>query len=95
MRDTNAHIPAMSLQEAAMLPAIAPANPGHITMPLDKTHFVPVRMTQDTTLLRQGSPAGRAILRAAGVNLPGVSRMGCAARRRVRVEMDCDAICDE
>ena len=94
---TNAHEPAMTPQEAAMLPAIVPTSPGFLVMPRNESHFVPVASIApvEEAIQRQGSAAGRAILRAAGVNLPGVSRMGCANRRRVRVEMDCDQICDE
>lgn len=96
-RYTNAHEPAMTLQEAAMLPAIAPASPGYLVMPLDASHFVPVTDVQEASAPRQGSAAGRAILRADGVNLPGVGRMSCARgrHRRVQVEMDCDYICGE
>jgi len=70
MRD--AHKPAMSPQEAALLPA------GHFTMQLDESHFVPVRGVEAP--IRRGSPAGRAILHADGVNLPGVQPMCCGKR---------------
>lgn len=64
------HIPAMLPQEAAMLPALLP---GHFTMQLKAEHFVPAEAPQQSE--RRGSPAGRAILHAGGVNLPGVQPM--------------------
>ena len=71
MRDL--HHPAMSVQEAAMLPA------GHFTMTLNESHFVPI--CKEQTPLRRGSPAGRAVLRADGVNMPGVWPMRCNRRK--------------
>ena len=85
-RDAHTHVQAMSPQEAAMLPAVAP---GHITMPLNESHFVPAIIPAENAEKRRGSAAGRAILRQAGVSLPGVFPMGCA-RRRIRMERDCD-----
>ena len=66
----GSHTPAMSPQEAAMLPAAAP---GHFTMPLNPAHFVAVETPQKPK--RKGSAAGRAILYTGGVNLPGVQSM--------------------
>lgn len=101
-RYTNAHEPAMTVQEAAMLPAIAASNPGRLAMPLNASHFIPVTMaeaeTEATAEVRRGSAAGRAILHADGVNLPGVSRMGCrrGRRRMIGLEPDCDDCdCDD
>lgn len=72
MRDL--HHPAMSVQEAAMLPA------GHFTMKLNESHFVPVRGVKVS--MQRGSLAGRAVLRADGVNLPGVWPMQCSRRKK-------------
>lgn len=68
MRLNHAHTPAMSPQEAAMLPAMNGGSPGHLQMPLNPAHFMPIRRT---TAVRRGSAAGRAVLHARGVSLPG------------------------
>ncbi len=86
MRDTHAQ--AMSVQEAAMLPAIAPSRPGHITMPLNQSHFIPMNAVEAAAPQRCGSCAGRAILHTSGVHLPGVKTMRCNKKRRIRVTDD-------
>jgi len=113
---TTAHSPALTLSEAAMLPAqpgnlvmprraadfvpmnvpmeaaqaaesasqapseaAAPARPGRLMMPRRETDFIPVEAVAPgagiTGQTRRGSAAGRAILYAQGVSLPGVSAM--------------------
>lgn len=102
MRMNNARSPALTPQEAAMLPA-QPTNlvmprreadfvpveaaqedaaatesrPGRLLMPRREEDFVPIPQENDrrTSQTRRGSAAGRAILRAAGVSMPGVGPM--------------------
>jgi len=55
----------------------AQAGPGRLLMPRREADFVPVpaQETRQSTQTRRGSAAGRAILRAAGVSMPGVGPM--------------------
>ena len=84
MRYVNTHAPAMLPQEAALLPAQgAPAaRPGRLTMPANDSHFIPVTEdVQPVSVQRRGSVAGRAVLTAAGISLPGVQGMSRGCRR--------------
>lgn len=99
------HMPAMTLQEAAMLPAQpegddltaqraveAPAEtgyafsrPGRLLMPRRESDFIPIQPYARTSACaacpyRRGSSAGRSVLYAAGITLPGAAGMaqtGC------------------
>ena len=102
MRMNSARSPALTPQEAAMLPAqptnlvmprraedfvpveaaqqaeaAAQARPGRLLMPGREADFVPVaqEVQRQVSQTRRGSAAGRAILHAAGVSMPGVGPM--------------------
>ena len=66
------HRPAMAPQEAALLPALAPVYP---TIPLREADFRPMHSKCSMQPQIPRSAAGRAILHAEGVHLPGVTRM--------------------
>ncbi len=61
------HAPALSLQEAAMLPALPqppqPALPRNLRLP-DRRTYYPMPPLPAEPALRRGSMAGRAVLRA-------------------------------
>ena len=86
MRYLNAHEPALTPQEAAMLTAM-PASGGirrtNLLMPRDEQHFVSTDTPVQAAVIapRQGSVAGRAVLHAAGISLPGVQGMSRGCRR--------------
>lgn len=93
MRYVNAHEPALMPQEAAMLTAM-PANTGRLMRrnsmiwPQQADHFrsvsldaTPVAATASAEAVRRGSVAGRAVLSAAGISLPGVQGMSRGCRR--------------
>ena len=67
---TYIHQPAMNPQEAALLPALPPNYP---TMPLRQEDFRPAAWDEAETP-RPRSAAGRAVLHARGVWLPGLAR---------------------
>lgn len=87
MRYVNSHAPAMLPQEAAMLTALpaTAARAGRLMMPVNESHFVPVGTVEEpqpvTSTQRCGSVAGRAVLSAAGISLPGVQGMSRGCRR--------------
>ncbi len=70
-------VPVETTQGAAGNGDAAQARPGRLLMPRREADFVPVptQETRQTTQTRRGSAAGRAILRAAGVSMPGVGPM--------------------
>lgn len=87
MRYVNAHEPALMPQEAAMLTAL-PAACGNarrtnLLMPRNDSHFVSVDapVQRAAQPARRGSVAGRAVLTAAGISLPGVQGMSRGCRR--------------
>lgn len=69
------HAPALSLPEAAMLPALPKeqtAVPRNLILPDRRTyHPMPLTGVHPVDHHRRGSMAGRAVLRAAGIRLPG------------------------
>lgn len=69
------HAPALSLPEAAMLPALPKeqtAVPRNLVLPDRRTyHPMPLTAVQPVENRRRGSMAGRAVLKAAGIRLPG------------------------
>ena len=87
MRYVNAHEPALMPQEAAMLTALPAAcsrsRRTNLLMPGDDSHFVSVNapVQQPAQETRRGSMAGRAVLTAAGISLPGVQGMSRGCRR--------------
>ena len=98
MRYVNSHAPAMLPQEAAMLTALpaSTGRTGRLMMPVNESHFVPVEPVEEaqpvTTAQRRGSVAGRAVLSAAGISLPGVQGMSRGCRRyqdRQQVQTAC------
>lgn len=76
----NAHFPALTLQEAAMLPALQPQPvrprvPKNLLVPSGHLRFLPAALGSDAAAarpVRVGSSAGRAVLRAAGIAMPGI-----------------------
>lgn len=82
-RITCTHEPAASPQEAAVLTAMN--NPGRLVMPLNASHFRVPEQNRGEPRSRQGSAAGRAILYADGVNMPGVRPMSSRRGRMRRV----------
>ena len=86
-RCNDAHEPARTRQEAAMLPAMAKrVNHGRLLMPQDETVFRPVEtMTEAAQVSEQptGSMTGRSVLRS--ITLPGIGCMRSGKRpRRMR-----------
>ena len=80
MRMNGARSPALMPQEAAMLPAQSAEQTiprqGRLLMPRREEDFVPVQAeAAQPASIRRGSAAGRAILRAAGISMPGVGSM--------------------
>lgn len=76
------HAPALARQEAALLPAMRRGLPRNLLPPVPPLRFrpaveeAPVSAHQpEPAPRRRGSAAGRAILRAEGVSLPGVRPM--------------------
>lgn len=76
------HAPALARQEAAMLPAMRRGLPRNLLPPTPTLRFRPA--VEETPASahqagsaprRRGSAAGRAILHAEGVSLPGVTPM--------------------
>lgn len=70
----SAHAPALAPQEAALLPAL----PRNLLMPGPELDFRPAEELADVQVQRQRvrrSAAGRAILHARGVSMPGVTPM--------------------
>jgi len=80
----------MTLQEAAMLPARTAGEtvaatgytygrPGRLLMPRRESDFIPVgtelEMDAFAAQTRRGSVAGRSVLRAAGISMPGLGSM--------------------
>jgi len=91
MQYVHAHEPALMPQEAAMLTAL-PANTGRLMRrssmlrPQQAEHFRSVSLDAAPAALpaetpRRGSVAGRAVLSAAGISLPGVQGMSRGCRR--------------
>lgn len=94
-RFIHAHEPALTPQEAAMLPAMAAivAAPGNLLIPRQDLNFRAVETAENSGAEsagyapslqtgdrpRRGSAAGRAVLRAAGISMPGPGgmRSGC------------------
>ena len=85
MRYVSAHEPALLPQEAAMLTALpetAAVRRTNLLMPQDTSHFVSVDApAEPAAQTRRGSVAGRAVLSAAGISLPGVQGMSRGCRR--------------
>ena len=82
-RIAQAHAPATLPQEAALLPALPArksSKPRNLMIPPPDLVFRPV-VAEDASKApqvhpsRRGSAAGRAILHAAGVSVPGVTAM--------------------
>jgi len=78
-RIAQAHAPATLPQEAALLPALPArksSKPRNLMIPPPDLVFRPV-VAEDASKERRrlGSAAGRAILHAAGVSVPGVTAM--------------------
>ena len=76
------HAPALARQEAALLPAMRRGLPRNLLPPTPNLRFHPaVEKAAASTCQeapaprRRGSAAGRAILHAEGVSLPGVTPM--------------------
>ena len=80
--------PALGPAEASLMPAMCSGN-----------HFIPVGTPAQTPApsQQQGSAAGRAVLSARGISLPGVSAMGghlraasgAAAHEQPTYDIDC------
>ena len=100
MRYVNAHEPALTRQEAALLPALLTGagqtrlRP-NIIWPQNEENFVSFevndvvyRVPEQLYVQRRGSIAGRAVLTTAGVSLPGVEgmRRGCRRAQDRQVE---------
>ncbi len=62
-RSYAVHAPALSLPEAAMLPALERTLPRNLILP-DRRTYHPMPAAMQTTVPRRGSMAGRAVLKA-------------------------------
>ena len=76
------HAPALARQEAALLPAMRRGLPRNLLPPAQALRFRPAAEEAPASARqaepaprRRGSAAGRAILHAEGVSLPGVTPM--------------------
>ena len=74
------HAPALAPQEAALLPAMRQGLPRNLLPPTPTLRFRPAveeapASQPESAPRRRGSAAGRAILHAEGVSLPGVTPM--------------------
>lgn len=76
------HAPALARQEAALLPAMRRGLPRNLLPPTPNLRFRPAveeapasAHQAEPVPRRRGSAAGRAILHAEGVSLPGVTPM--------------------
>lgn len=83
--DMSIHEPALTRQEAAMLPAIGSSGFSRMLRPERKTDFIPIDFTfadMAGAFARHGCSAGRAVLHSPGVSLPGPEgmRRGCRSR---------------
>ncbi len=96
MRTIQARQPALTRQEAALLTALPHAGERtgrmNLQYPAGRTGFIPVEDTPTRTavLPRQGSMAGRAVLGAMGISMPGVQGL----RRGSRAYQDRQPVAD-
>lgn len=85
MRTIQARQPALTRQEAALLTALPRAGERagrmNLQYPASRTGFIPVAdAPPQPAPLRQGSVAGRAVLGAMGISMPGVQGLRRGSR---------------